>query len=151
MSFATLAVIAAVALLGPILAVPARWHVPVVLGELLAGIALGKTGTGYLHADNQTFGLLADIGFALVMFVAGTQVPVRDPQLRPALRVGLARAVLVVAAAAVVGTGTSAAFGTGHPALYAVLMASSSAALVLPIVDSLKLGGDPVLQLLPQI
>jgi len=150
-SFATLAVIAAVALLGPILAVPARWHVPVVLGELLAGIALGKTGTGYLHADNQTFGLLADIGFALVMFVAGTQVPVRDPQLRPALRVGLARAVLVGAAAAVLGTGTSAAFGTGHPALYAVLMASSSAALVLPIVDSLKLGGDPVLQLLPQI
>jgi Kef-type K+ transport system membrane component KefB len=151
MSFAILAVIAAVALLGPILAWPARWHVPVVLGELLAGIALGKTGIGYMHADNQTFALLADIGFALVMFVAGTHVPVRDPQLRPALRVGIARAVLVGAVATAVGAGTSAAFGTGHPALYAVLMASSSAALVLPIVDSLKLGGDPVLQLLPQI
>jgi Kef-type K+ transport system membrane component KefB len=150
-TFATLAVIAAVALLGPVLALPGRWHIPVVFGELIAGIALGKTGIDYLHADNETFTLLADIGFALVMFVAGTHVPVRDPKLRPALRVGVARAVLVGVVATVLGALTSVAFGTGHPALYAVLMASSSAALVLPIVDSLKLGGEGVLALLPQI
>ena len=42
-------------------------------------------------------------------------------------------------------------FGTGHTALYAVLMASSSAALILPMVDSLGLGGRPVLQMLAQV
>jgi Kef-type K+ transport system membrane component KefB len=140
-SFSTLAVIGLVALLGPLLALPARWHVPVVLGELLGGAALGRTGTGYLHPGDPTFRLLADIGFALVMFVAGTQVPMRAP----------ARAVLVGAVAAGLGLGLSRAFGTGHAAMYAVLMASSSAALILPIVDSLKLSGVPVLQLLPQI
>jgi hypothetical protein len=31
------------------------------------------------------------------------------------------------------------AFGTGHAALYAVLMVSSSAALALPVIDSLRL------------
>jgi Kef-type K+ transport system membrane component KefB len=41
--------------------------------------------------------------------------------------------------------------GGGHASLYAVLMASSSAALVLPVVDSLHLGGTQVLQLLPQV
>ncbi|MDQ5840612.1 MAG: cation:proton antiporter, partial [Chloroflexota bacterium] len=52
---------------------------------------------------------------------------------------------------AVLGVLLAASFGTGHAALYAVLMASSSAALILPIIDSLELGGEQVLQLLPQI
>jgi Kef-type K+ transport system membrane component KefB len=43
------------------------------------------------------------------------------------------------------------AFGTGHAALYGVLLASSSAALILPIVASVHLGGTPVLQMLPQV
>jgi Kef-type K+ transport system membrane component KefB len=42
-------------------------------------------------------------------------------------------------------------FDTGHPALYAVLLASSSAALVLPIVDTLRLDGEPVVALLSQV
>ena len=150
-SFAVLAVIGLIGIFGPLLALPARWHVPVVLGELLAGVALGRTGIGFLHSDDAMFTLLADVGFALVMFVAGTHVPMRDPALRPALKVGAVRAAVVGAVAAALGLGLSRAFGTGHPALYAVLMASSSAALILPIVDSLGLGGKPVLQLLPQV
>jgi Kef-type K+ transport system membrane component KefB len=50
-----------------------------------------------------------------------------------------------------VGVILASAFGTGHAALYAVLMASSSAALILPIIDSLELHGEQVLQLLPQV
>ena len=42
-------------------------------------------------------------------------------------------------------------FGTGHAAVYAVLMASSSAALALPVIDSLKLDGPPVLSVTTQI
>ena len=42
-------------------------------------------------------------------------------------------------------------FDTGHAALYAVLLASSSAAIVLPIVDALRLDGAPVVALLPQV
>jgi Kef-type K+ transport system membrane component KefB len=43
------------------------------------------------------------------------------------------------------------AFGTGHAALYAVLMVSSSAALALPVIDSLGLSGTPVLSVTTQI
>jgi Kef-type K+ transport system membrane component KefB len=88
MSFATLAVISLVAIVGPLLAWPRRWHLPVILGELAAGIVLGATGSGRLQADNETFTFLADIGFALIMFVVGAQVPVRDHRLRTALRSG---------------------------------------------------------------
>lgn len=151
MGFEQLAVICAVALAGPALAYRRGWHIPVVLGELAAGVVLGRTGFGFLNPSDATFSFLADIGFALVMFVAGTHVPVRNPALRPALRIGLLRAALVGVVAAGLGMGLAAVSGISHGPLFAVLMASSSAALILPIVDSLSLGGDKVLAVLPQI
>ena len=42
MSFGILALIVAVGMLGPLLAVPRAWHLPVVLGELVAGVVLGR-------------------------------------------------------------------------------------------------------------
>jgi Kef-type K+ transport system membrane component KefB len=140
-----------VAVLGPLLAVPQRWHLPVVLGELLNGVALGRTGAGLLDAGDRTYAFMASVGFVLVMFVAGTHVPIRDPRLRGALGVGALRAAGVGVLAVPVGFGIARLFDTGHPGLYAVLLASSSAALVLPIVDSLHLSGEPILQLLPQV
>lgn len=151
MSFATLAVISLAALLGPLLALPRHWALPVVLGELVAGVVLGPTAVGYLDARNETFTFLADIGFALIMFVAGARVPVRDARLQSGLRTGALRAVAVGVLAAAAGFAVARGFHTGHAAMYAVLMASSSAALVLPIVDSLGLGGGQVLQVLPQV
>ncbi len=151
MSFAVLALVGVAALLGPLLALPVRWHVPVLVGELAAGIALGPTGVGVLHPADPTFTFLAQLGFALVMFVAGSRVPVRDPRLRPALGVGAMRAVVVGVLAVPAGFGLAALFHTGHPGLYAVILASSSAAVVLPVVDGQHLEGPDVLQLLPQV
>lgn len=151
MAFGTLAVISLTALLGPLLALPRGWNLPVVLGELIAGAALGPTGLGWLRAQDSTLTFLAQIGFALVMFVAGSHVPVHDPRLRAALWTGTLRAVAVGIVAALFGVLVAKLFGTGHAGLYAVLMASSSAALILPIVESLRLGGTQVLQMLPQV
>lgn len=149
--FAMLAVIVLAGLVGPLLAYPRRWHVPVVIGPLIMGIILGTTGVGYLDFSEPTFTFLAQIGFGLVMFVAGTQVPVRDGDLRQSLGRGAARAALVGAGSAVLGVVLATVFGTGHAALYAVLMASSSALLILPIISSLNLDGPQVLALLPQV
>ncbi len=151
MDFTVLAVIVLAGLVGPLLALPRRWQVPVVVGELFIGIVLGRTGLGYLDGSDDKFSFLADVGFGLVMFVAGTHVPVRDVNLRRSLGRGTFRAALVGAGSAVLGMLLAAGFGTDHAALYAVLMASSSAALILPIIDSLELGGEHVLQLLPQV
>jgi Kef-type K+ transport system membrane component KefB len=149
--FAMLAIIVMAGLVGPLLAYPSGWHVPVVVGELVVGIFLGRTGLGQLDASDPIFSFLADIGFGLVMFVAGTHVPVRDGGLRRSLGPGAARAALVGAGSAVLGVALATVFGTGHAALYAVLMASSSALLILPIIGSLDLHGEQVLALLPQV
>ena len=151
MGFGTLAIIAAAGLIGPLLALRSGWNIPIVLGELVAGMVLGVSGFGWLDASDPTFTFLADIGFALVMFVAGSHVPVRDPQLRRGIGPGALRAVAVGVIAAGLAAGIAALFHTGHAALYAVLMASSSAALILPIVDSLQLTGPAILQLVPQV
>jgi Kef-type K+ transport system membrane component KefB len=150
-SFLDLAVVCTVALAGPLLATPRRWHLPVVLGELLAGAALGASGLGFLDAGDPTFTFLGSCGFVLVMFVAGTHVPLRDPRLRPALRIGVVRAVAVGVVATALGYAVAHLVGISHAPLYAVVMASSSAALVLPIIDSLGLEGRDVVGLLPQI
>jgi Kef-type K+ transport system membrane component KefB len=149
--FDALALLTLVGFAGPLLAALPRVGIPVVIGELTVGIILGKTGFGVFDVSNQTFELFANIGFALVMFVVGTHVPVRGSGLRSAIPLALTRVVLAGVVAAVFGVGLAAWFGTGHGLLYAVLMASSSAALALPVVDSLGLKGPPVLSLTAQI
>ena len=114
MTFLSLALISVAALAGPLLALPGRWRLPVVLGELLAGILIGRTGLGLVDPADPTFSLLANIGFALMMFVAGSHVPVRDPLIRSALGHGARRAAAATAAAVAVGTGIGLLFGTGH-------------------------------------
>jgi Kef-type K+ transport system membrane component KefB len=150
-SFSDLALVCAVALAGPLLATPRRWHLPVVLGELVAGVVLGATGLKLLDAAEPTFSFLGSCGFVLVMFVAGTHVPARDPRLRTALRTGVGRAVLVGVVALALGYAVAQLVGTSHALVYAVLMASSSAAIVLPTVGSLGLTGRDLVDLLPQV
>ena len=149
--FDTLALLAIIGMAGPLLASLPRFQVPVIIGELVAGLVVGRTGFGIVDHTDATFTLLANIGFALVMFVVGTHVPVRDKTLRAAIPKALLRAVAVGAVAAVLGVVLARAFGTGHAALYAVLMVSSSAALALPVIDSLRLSGPPVLSVTTQI
>ena len=149
--FDTLALLAVIGVAGPLLASLPRFQVPVVIGELVAGLVVGRTGFGIVDHTNPSFTLLANIGFALVMFVAGTHVPMRDKTLRSSIPNALLRAVAVGAVAAVLGVVLAEVFGTGHAVVYAVLMASSSAALALPVMDSLRLKGPPVLSVTTQI
>ncbi|WP_104086228.1 cation:proton antiporter [Arthrobacter sp. GMC3] len=151
MTFPVLALICVAALLGPLLALPQKWHLPVVIGELLAGIIIGRTALNLVDSTDPTFTFLANMGFALVMFVAGTHVPVRDAEIRSALGRGALRLLAVSVAAAAVGIALASVFGSGHASLYIVLLASSSAALVLPIVGSLGLAGPSVLAMTAQV
>ncbi|OBG71435.1 sodium:proton antiporter [Mycobacterium sp. E1214] len=147
----TLALLTAVGFAGPLLAAVPRLRIPVIVGELAAGVVIGKTGFGLVDDTNPTFELLANIGFALVMFVVGSHVPVRDPALRAAVPLALARAAAAGAVAAALGWALAREFGTGHAALYGVVTASSSAAMALPMIDSLRLRGPQVLSVTAQI
>jgi len=149
--FSTLALVAVVGLAGPLLASVPRLRIPVVIGELALGLLIGRTGFGLVDPGDKTFSLLADIGFALVMFVVGTHVPIRDVTLRASIPKAALRAVLVGVVATGFAVGLATVFHTGHAAVYAVLMASSSAALALPVIQSLGLDGAPAQAVTAQI
>lgn len=151
MGFALLALICAVALLGPLLALPDRLRLPVVIGELAVGLILGQSGFRIADPGEPTFAFLGQIGFALVMVVAGSHVPIRDPALRRGMRTGLLRAAVVGAASVPLGFGIAQLFGTDHGWLYAVLLASSSASLVLPALAGVRTDVPVLEQLLPQL
>ncbi len=151
MNFVTLAIVSVAALAGPLLAAKKSWHIPVVVGELFVGILLGATGLRIVDAHDPTLTFLAELGFALVMFVAGSRVPVRDAAVRSAVGSGLIRLLVVAGVSTAVGVLIATTFGNSHAPLYAVIMASSSAALILPIIGGLGLGGRRVLQMTAQV
>lgn len=151
MSFGTLALIGLCGMCGPLLSVAGRGAVPAVLGEIVAGVVIGRTGFHVVAADNPTLSFLSDIGFAMLMFNAGMHVPLHEPR----VRASLGRGVLGAAAAAVLAVGggllVAQIGGAGHPAVYAVLLASGSAAVVLPIILERGLEGPAVLTLIAQV
>jgi Kef-type K+ transport system membrane component KefB len=136
----TLALIFAAALLGPALTIATRGAVPAVVGTLLAGLILGRTGLRIVHPDRSDLSLLYDLGFATLMFTVGMSVPVRDPRVRSSLRQGFA--AFLVAVPLAVGSGYLAHLAGGGPlGVYAVVIVSSSAAVALPVIDETGLVG----------
>ncbi|HTD57871.1 MAG TPA: cation:proton antiporter, partial [Solirubrobacteraceae bacterium] len=151
MSFGTLALIGLCGFAGPLLAAGSRGAVPVVVGELLAGILLGHTGLNAIDTKDATLSFLSDIGFAMLMFAVGMGVPLRQLGLRESLRTGATTAAIVAGLAVAAGLLVSRIGEAGHPALYAVLIASGSAAVVLPILQERGLQGPTALAVTAQV
>ncbi len=47
---------------------------PIVVGEIVAGIIIGPSLLGWIHPDEPTLELLAEIGFAFLMFLSGLEI-----------------------------------------------------------------------------
>jgi Kef-type K+ transport system membrane component KefB len=139
MNFQTLTIVMLAGVYGPLLASGKRRGLPVIVGELAAGALLGTAGLHVLNPAESTLAFLANAGFVMLMFAAGMHVPVRS----------LARCALPALTGAIVCTALGVAFGMaihlllgGPGLLYALLMANSSAAVILPLVQEQKLDQD---------
>ncbi len=142
MSFGVLALIVLVGLAGPLLASGRRPLVPVVVGELAAGVIIGRSGFGWLDPAEPTTAFLAEVGFAMLMFVAGMHVPLRQPGLGSGVRRGSVAAALVALFSVPAGLAVAWASDTHHAEIYALLLASGSAAVLLPALEEQGLLGD---------
>jgi Kef-type K+ transport system membrane component KefB len=152
MSFGVLAVIVCAGLGGPLLSLGRGGLVPVVVGELAAGVLVGKTGFSWVDPAEQTTAFLAAVGFAMLMFAAGMHVPIRQPGIGKGLRRGVTAAVVAGLASVPAGIGIAAILGGGHAAIYALLLASGSAAILLPVVEELGvLDDEHVLTVMAQV
>ena len=137
MNFGALALMIAAGLIGPLLAAPHRFCPPVVVGEIAAGMVIGTSGFNWVDPTDPVLTGLAAIGFALLMFVVGTHLPVRDPRLRTVAVSGSLIAASVAVLAIVAGEIMSHLVGLDRPAILAVLLATSSGAVALPVLQGL--------------
>ncbi|MGB7874003.1 MAG: cation:proton antiporter [Anaerolineales bacterium] len=72
-SFVPLLLVVVLAFLVPVMISRFR-RIPVVVGEILAGIIIGPSVLGLVHGDEPTLELLAEIGFAFLMFLSGLEI-----------------------------------------------------------------------------
>jgi Kef-type K+ transport system membrane component KefB len=151
MSFGTLALVGLCGLCGPLLSAPSRGAIPVVVGEIAAGVIIGTTGLRAIDTGNATLSFLSDIGFAMLMLSVGMNVPLHEGRIRAALGRGTLAAGLVGALAVGAALPVSLIGGVGHPAEFAVLIASGSAAIVLPVIQDRGLTGPAVLTVIAQV
>ncbi len=151
MSFGVLAAIVLAGLAGPLLGLNRRFFVPVMVGEIFAGILVGPAVLGVVDPANSTVAFLRDTGFAMLMLTAGMHLPLRDPRLAASLREGALLAAMVAALAVPAGLLAARVAGTGHAAVYAVVLASGSAAVLLPALQELAVVGRHAMTVMAQV
>ena len=107
-------------------------------GEILVGVLLGRSGFDLVPISEPTLLLFSSIGFALVMLTAGSHVNFRalleGRILISALKILLINFFLSLAIGAAIGHFTK----MGNWPLLSLIMFSSSAAFVVPLLANLK-------------
>jgi Kef-type K+ transport system membrane component KefB len=132
-SFGGLLVVAAIALGAPLLIglVPAL-RIPAVVLEIVAGIAVGPSGFGWVEVD-VPIQVLSLLGLAFLLFLAGLEIDVtklRGPVLRSA---GLGYG-LTLALGLAVGVTFAAAGWVKSPELTAIALSATSLGLIVPVL-----------------
>jgi Kef-type K+ transport system membrane component KefB/Trk K+ transport system NAD-binding subunit len=65
--------------------------IPIVVGEIFAGILIGRSGFGLVEHEDLTLLVLSDIGFAFLMFLSGLEIDfsaITRPRVAPGERNG---------------------------------------------------------------
>ncbi len=120
-------------------------HIPVVVGEIIAGIIVGPSILGLVHVDDHTLELLAEIGFAFLMFLSGLEIDFsvlfaaskrkKEPDRKPGT-LGLAGLSfgITLALALAIGFGL---FSTGlahDPWMMTLILSTTSLGIVVPVL-----------------
>lgn len=132
-SFNSVLIIAAIAVLLPVvLALLPRFPVPLQVIEVIAGIVIGPSVLGWVRVD-AAVQVLSDLGLGMLLFLAGMEIDVerlRGPLTR------LAGGAFAVSAglALVCGTFFWLAGQASEPLLVAIILMSTSAGLLLPLL-----------------
>ncbi len=137
MDFGLLALVVAAGLAGPLLASTHRFGPPIIVGQIAAGVVIGESGFGWVDPADPFFEGLALVGFALLMFVVGTHLPLREAELRTAVVPGVTIAAAVGASAVCAGFLLAPVVGLDRPWILALLLATSSGAVALPVLQDL--------------
>ena len=132
-SFGNLFAVAVIALAAPLLLgfAPAV-RIPAVVLEIVAGIAVGPSGLGWVRVDLPV-AIVALLGLAFLLFLAGLEIDLH--RLRGTLlRLALLGFLVTLALGLAVGFGFAAAGWVNSPLLLAITLSATSLGLVVPVL-----------------
>ena len=78
-SFGPLLIVVTLAFVVPLLlsTLRGRFAIPIVVGEIVAGIIVGRSGFAWVLPDDAALILLKELGFVFLMFLSGMEIDVR--------------------------------------------------------------------------
>jgi Kef-type K+ transport system membrane component KefB len=132
-SFVNLLVVAAVAVLAPLLLgyLP-RLRLPAVVVEIAAGVVLGPSILGWVQIDLPVQ-ILAVLGLAFLLFLAGLEIDLRALR-GHALRFAVLGYGLTIVLGVAIAAGLGAVGWTMSPLLIAIALSATSLGLVVPVL-----------------
>ena len=131
-SFSSVAVIAAIALLAPLIVGVPSLRLPAIVVEILLGIAIGPQGLGWASAD-EPVAVLSLFGLAFLLLLAGLEVDFGRLRGR-LLRVTAFSYAVSFAIAAALGFGFKAGGLVRSPLLIAIILSATGLGVILPIL-----------------
>jgi Kef-type K+ transport system membrane component KefB len=131
--FTNLVIVVAAAFAAPLVLGLVPWlRLPSVVLEIVAGIVLGPSVLGWVEVD-QAIEVLATIGLAYLLFLAGLEIELHKLRGRPlalaSLGYALSFAIALLAAVALDVTGLAET-----PLLVAVILTATSLGIVVPVL-----------------
>lgn len=123
-----------------------RLRLPIVVGEIFAGILIGRSGVGLVTHEDPLLALLSELGFAFLMFLSGMEVDfssltvsrrttseTRPPQWSP-LAIGSLCFSLTLAMSLLAGVALARAGIVRNPWMMALVLSTTSLGVVVPVL-----------------
>jgi Kef-type K+ transport system membrane component KefB len=132
-SFSGLLIVVTVAFLAPfLLGLAPRLRLPSVVFEIVAGIVIGPSVLGWVEVD-QTIEVLALVGLALLLFLAGLEIDFGELRGR-LLRLAALGWALSFGIAVLAGLLLSASGVVETPLLVAIILSATSLGVIVPVL-----------------
>jgi Kef-type K+ transport system membrane component KefB/Trk K+ transport system NAD-binding subunit len=121
-----------------------RWRIPIVIGEIMAGIIIGKSGFN-LVAPSPILDFLAEFGFVFLMFISGLEVDVsvltlprledeRTSFWREPLFLAFLSFTLTLAGAFAIAFGLGKIDLVRNPFIIGLILSTTSLGIVVPVL-----------------
>ncbi len=146
LSFLPLLIVIFLAFLVPItLSRFKRFRLPIVVGEIIAGIIIGRSGFGWVQHHEVVLDLLAELGFVFLMFLSGMEIDFsnlgsfqtkgegKEQPLSP-LRLGGLSFLLTLILSTLIGFAFTSSGLASSPWMIALILSTTSLGVVVPVL-----------------
>jgi Kef-type K+ transport system membrane component KefB/Trk K+ transport system NAD-binding subunit len=145
--FTSLLIVVFLAFIVPVaLARLKRVRLPIVVGEILAGIMIGRSGFGWISPDDPVLNFIAEFGFVFLMFISGMEIDFSSlgllsgtsktnlPQRWGPLSLAAACFGLTLILAGIISLGLVQLGLTQNPWMMGLILSTTSLGVVVPVL-----------------